>query len=595
MKQWWQSERYIAVLVGVFVILGVIYSTTVPLWESPDEVANFEYIAHLIRTRSLPVQRAGVLDASHHPPLYFATAALVSSVADFDDPTGAIRRNPKFVWAEPRGVEHNAGIHRTAETFPYRGIALAVHLARWVSVAIGAVTVVFTYAIARHVFPQSQGLALLAAALTTFNPQFVFISSSVNLDAMAAMTCTLALWQLIHTLEKPSQWQGWVLTGVFCGLAVLSKSSALTIGLTAGALLLISAISQRSWSLLWRGGLALGLAFLLVSGWWFVRNWVLYGDPLGWQIFLKNWEVARRSGRVTWQDVRQFFKVQFQSYWARFGWMTISPPTWIYRLLQALCSVSLVGWGIWLWRRRWHSLERPQALGLVALVLFPLIQEGFQFRSIFVFNDSWYQGRYLFPAIAALSTLLAAGLWNLIPSRIGRAMLLAAGTALLLLAIAMPILVIRPVYVTPTLARWQTWLLPHRSDATFGERLRVLGYRATPSGDHVVTITLYWQAVQNLDLDYSAFVHAVDGAGALIAQCDVGLGSDRDYQTSAWQPEDIVPSQHTIALPPNLVSDAYEVRVGVYYSANGERLPVVESGRFAGDCITLDSSVLGIR
>ena len=597
MVQWWQSERPLIVLITVFVILGVVYSVTVPLWEAPDEVAHFEYIAHLVKTHSLPVQQVGVLDEAHQPPLYYAVAALVSGIADFDDPTGAFQSNPEFIWAGHGGVAHNAAIHRTAETFPYRGIALAAHLARWVSVITGAVTVTFTYAIARRIFPGTRYLALLAAALTAFNPQFIFITGSVSLDGMTAMTCTLALWQLIRTLERPFRWQRWALTSMWCGLAVLSKPSAFVVGLTAGGLLLLSAIRQRSWSLLWHGALALGIAFLLVSGWWFVQNWVLYGDPLGWRTFLTNWTVVQRHGKVKWDDVCRFFTTQFQSYWARFGWMTISIPKWIYQLLLAMCSLSLLGWGSWLWRRRWRSLRETQALSLIALMLLPLLQEIFQFRSIFTFDASWYQGRYLFLSSAALSILLATGLWNLTPRWMAQGVSAAVGAGLLLLAITAPIWVIQPQYVTPTLARWQVWALPHHSDVTFGEWIRLLGYRV----EHVasldqptVTLTLYWQAAQHPDLDYSTFVHLLNEAGELVAQCDAGLGSDQNYPTSAWWVGDIVPSQHTLMLPPHLPPGAYEIRVGVYFWADGSRLPAVESGAPVGDFITLDQSVIKI-
>jgi 4-amino-4-deoxy-L-arabinose transferase-like glycosyltransferase len=595
MAQRLRSEWPIIVFVAIFVVLGVVYSTMVPLWESPDEVANFEYVAHLVNTHSLPVQQSGVLDAAHHPPLYYTVAALASSVADLDDSTGAFQHNPKFVWSGSGGTDHNAAFHHTAETFPYRGIALAVHLARWVSIAIGAVTVVLTYAIARRVFPGSQGLALFAAALTAFNPQFLFIGGSVNLDVMAAMTCALALWQLIRTLKKPLRWKGWALTGAFCGLAVLSKSSAFTIGLVAGVLLLISVVRRRSWSLLWRGALALGLAFFLVSGWWFVRNWILYGDPLGWQTFLSNWGAVRRYTKVKWQDIYKFLSTQFQSYWARFGWMTISVPKWVYLSLQALCGASFLGWVKWLWQHRYRALGRPQLLGLVALVLLPLLQETFQFRSIFIFNDSWYQGRYLFTAIAPLSTLLAAGLWYLIPDRVVKTACGAMEGGLLILAIILPIAVIRPHYVTPTLAKWQVWTLPHRySDVVFGERLRLLGYRAAGSDDHSVSVTLYWQALQRSEVDYSAFMHVIDETGELVTQGDAGLGSDHNFPTSAWRPEDIVPSQHTITLPSDSSVDDYEVRVGVYFWADGARLSMTEKNVFAGDYITLDESALRI-
>ncbi len=94
MAQWWQSERLLIVLITAYVILGVAYSVTVPLWEAPDEIAHFEYITRLVKTHSLPVQQMGVLDEAHQPPLYYAVAALVSSIADFDDPRCHSNRRP---------------------------------------------------------------------------------------------------------------------------------------------------------------------------------------------------------------------------------------------------------------------------------------------------------------------------------------------------------------------------------------------------------------------------------------------------------------------------------------------------------------------
>jgi 4-amino-4-deoxy-L-arabinose transferase-like glycosyltransferase len=598
MAQRWSIEWPIIVLVAVFMILGTVYSTTVPLWEAPDEPAHFAYIAHLIKTCSMPVQEIGVLDAAHHPPLYYVIAALVSSVADYEDHTGILRYNPEFEWAGLNTVKHNLGLHRTSETFPYRGIALAAHLARCVSVASGAATVALTYTIARRIFPEhrKRKLALLAAGLVAFNPQFLFISSSVSIDGMATATCTFALWLLVRALANPSQWQAWAVTGIGCGLAVLAKSSSFTVGLTACVMLFVCAIRRRSLSLLWRDGLALGSAFLLISGWWFVRNWVLYGDPLGWQTFIKTWETVLRDDPVRWYDIHRFFTVQFQSYWGRFGWMTITMPDEIFRAIQVICGLGAAGWGAWLWRRR-RFLVLSGRLGLVALVVLPLLQEGFQFRSIFTFDGSWYQGRYLFPAIATLSILLAAGLWHLMTNHAAQTGLAAVvGASLLSLAIAVPLCIIRPQYPTPTLAKWRVWTLPYHSDATFGERIRLLGYevnRPQLPDQPDVTVTFYWQAIKHPELSYSVFVHMVDQSGELIGQSDVGLGSDRDYPSSAWWAEDIVPSQHVLVLPVDRKKDVGEIRIGVYFAPSGERLPATEHGGFVGDFITLDPSVFG--
>jgi hypothetical protein len=359
-------------------------------------------------------------------------------------------------------------------------------------------------------------------------------------------------------------------------------------------MLLVSAIFHRSWKLLWRGALALGLVVFLISGWWFIRNWILYGDPLGWQTFLSNWEVVRRSGKVTWPDVRAFFDVQFRSYWARFGWMTISAPEWIYRVLLTMVGLSVMGWMRWFWQRRWRSLEDGTQLGVVTLLLFPLLQEAFQIRSIFTFDASWYQGRYLFPAVASLSLIIAIGLWSLV-SGWGRQVILGLfGLGLLTFAIITPIAIIRPIYARPTLDKWRVWTLPHRTDVIFGDRIRLLGYRAhqSYSGEvREVDLTLYWQSVQDIDLNYSAFVHVTNEMGKVTAQKDVGLGSEQNYPTSAWWVGDIVPTQHSFTIPLDLPPGC-EIRVGVYFWGDQKRLVAVEEGIPIGNFFIIDSSIL---
>ena len=93
---------------------------------------------------------------------------------------------------------------------PWRGFVLAWHLARLVSVALGAATVVFTYLAARalirfegshderpkilQIVLSPSFVPLLAAALVAFNPQFLFISALVTNDALLVTLSAALLW-----------------------------------------------------------------------------------------------------------------------------------------------------------------------------------------------------------------------------------------------------------------------------------------------------------------------------------------------------------------------------------------------------------------
>lgn len=124
-----------------FLVLAVIYSFFTPPFESPDEVGHFYYVAHVLNTHSLPVQLVSALGEAHQPPLYYVIAALFAMPADLTDSTGQFRPNPEFIWAGRGRSEVNAGLHGSAETFPFRGHSLALHLARFSSVLMSTVVI----------------------------------------------------------------------------------------------------------------------------------------------------------------------------------------------------------------------------------------------------------------------------------------------------------------------------------------------------------------------------------------------------------------------------------------------------------------------
>jgi hypothetical protein len=85
----------------------------------------------------------------------------------------------------------------------------------------------------------------------------------------------------------------------------------------------------------------------LVSGWYFVRNWILYGDPMGWSFLL---EInVRREGPLTPEVVVWLFKGVFRSFWL--GWIGIEFDEMIYWLIGAACPVGLTGFAVCLVRR----------------------------------------------------------------------------------------------------------------------------------------------------------------------------------------------------------------------------------------------------
>ncbi len=126
----------------------------------------------------------------------------------------------------------------------------------------------------------------------------------------------------------------------------------------------------------------------------------------------------------------------------------------------------------------------------------------------------------------------------------------------------------------------------HPVEMGFGERIMLLGYdQALSAGE--LKLTLYWQAEQPLNPNWTVFVHLVDAAGALKSQHD-GQPRDGHYPTSVWDQGEVVDDQHLLPLPDGLADGTYRVEVGLYSTESGERLPTLDDeGNQNGDSAPL--------
>ena len=66
----------------LYVMLALAYSVVIPLFEGPDEVANFEHVRFLAQQHTLPSESRpgypGYVQSAGHPPLYYALGAVLA-------------------------------------------------------------------------------------------------------------------------------------------------------------------------------------------------------------------------------------------------------------------------------------------------------------------------------------------------------------------------------------------------------------------------------------------------------------------------------------------------------------------------------------
>ncbi len=586
-KQHWA----IVIILTTFLALGIIYSIITPLFEAPDELQHYARIKRVAEALGLIQLHPTVSELSHQEQYQQPLYHLLGALATFWDDAGDM---PRLLWFNPHadiGVAKADGnvnllIHTSAESFPYRGTALGVHTLRLLSVLMGTGTVLLTYLIALEIFPQRQHLALGAAAVNAFIPQFVFISGAVNNDNLVTILASLVLWLLIPLVETPMSVKRSVAIGVVIGLATLTKVNSLGMLLLAVVVLAISSYRQHSVKIFLSRTTLLLATVALVSGWRFVRNWQRYGDPTALQMFLNT--LAPRHPQPTLRQLMAEWGDYAQSLWGLFGLGNVPLGASASRILDTLALLGALGTLIFLvraWRRR--QTERTWIRVFVLLAWLVIL---FSSLMTWVIRIATSIGRFLFPAVSCISILLFLGLSQFVPRRYTKVLTcLIAGTMFVIAAIT-PFRYIAPAYANPyLLSAEEVAAIPNRLDISFGGTMKLLGYNLQPTTSNLqpgdsLEITLYWQSLTDMEQDYSVFVHLLDGTELIVAQRDMYPGQGL-YPTSLWSAGDAIVNRYVLTLPETAFApNQAQLEVGLYDFTTGERLLAYgPNGELLGD------------
>ena len=267
-------------------------------------------------------------------------------------------------------------------------------------------------------FTRREDVAILAGGITALNPKFIHISSVITNDIAVACTFTLALYlsillitSQVHDRRRFVRLS--ILLGLSIGLAALSKYSGLAVLMPAGVALIWYALKFRKQASFWRvfglGIFACGVSFALSAGWFFVHNWLRYGDMLAWTQVQQANMITFRGNPLPLSGILDSFPMLFRTYWGVFGNGIQSSTEYDWPVVL----VSVIGAGgalVAVLRKRIPS----EALLLIVSVVATLIAFASWTRNYAVTDNS----RLIMPVTAAVSIFLAIGLLTWLPSRI---------------------------------------------------------------------------------------------------------------------------------------------------------------------------------
>jgi 4-amino-4-deoxy-L-arabinose transferase-like glycosyltransferase len=564
-----KPQKPILLVSLAFLLLASLYNVVTPAFEAPDEVGHFYNIFHILTTHSLPNQYTSNSGEAHQPPLYYWIAGVGASLANLQDRTGVFRPNPQFMGAGNGGMQINAGLHGSGDTFPYRGQALALHLARLVSSLMGAGTILLIFLLAAQMFPERPALAWLAAGLAALVPQFLFISAAVNNDNLLNLLSAAAWLVLYKILESPGREKKWWAAGVLFGLAMLAKLNALVIALVAGVLLLICARRMASFRYFFANLARFSIPFFFIDGWWLVRNQILYGDPLGFGAFATINTATGRQSPLDLIEIGNFLGTQFRSFFGAFGWENVWAPDGYFWFIGVILASGLLGLIFYYIRKDPSRHHRPEFLFLTLVII---VQEAVQFAFILNRDQSFYQGRYLFPIIGPLMILIGFGWLGWLP-RHPRIVTFSVLAILLVPAIYMPLQVIRPAYPSVFLPKWRMYLLDHKLDETVSGEISLRAYQLNVKpGTNKGNLVLYWSPVQVPLENFSATIRIYDSTGRLIVEKSHIPGEKDEHPPATWWYQDILPDSYQLSLPDG--SGTLQVEIVISFPSGKTAAPV---------------------
>ncbi len=248
-------------LLAFWLILGINNMFKLPLYVGFDAKDHWDYISYLLENHRIPVSSEGW--QMFQPPLYHVvSAALYWILSQFAPP----------------------------ET--------SMFLLRIIPLACALLLVDLSARILRELFPEREDLQSCGLVVGGLLPMNLYMCQSLGNEPLTAVLTALLLYLSVRIFRKsdPVRWTDAALLGVVGGLAMLTKvTPVLLIPIICLFLLLIprgDALTVGSRARM--AGLFL-LTVVAVSGWFYARNWILFGKP-----FLGGWDPLRNV--LWWQD-----------------------------------------------------------------------------------------------------------------------------------------------------------------------------------------------------------------------------------------------------------------------------------------------------
>jgi len=428
-----KERRWLAFIFSLYILLAVGYSLLMPIWEAPDEPAHYHIAWHIARFGRLPALNQNY-ELDQPKSFYYLGSWIIQGLDKIDTHLS------DYYFPHEYKQNIRTPVRRFDWTRDNYRLLLGVYLIRWLNIVFGACALWLNWKAFRLIVPDQPMMRVGALTLASLTPQYLHITSSVSNDAIGILAGAWLFYLAIQIAATQSNVPALISIPLTVILPLTTKLTVLPFG---AALLIIVA-----WKWLFNTP---QIGWLVFSG-----VVILFGISIFYFLFPET--IRSAASEITWRlfslhknawtyNYLKFISAQIiWTYWGKVGWLAVGLPAAVVIFLTVFGLMGMLMNARNLIRTR---LQNPQFNAWMATWIIVLCMIAAVARN--ALTTSATQGRFLFPAIGALSLLMISGWYNRLPQRFQRDLPLLVMVFMLLCNLALWQFGILPVYYQPFL------------------------------------------------------------------------------------------------------------------------------------------------